>query len=197
MLHRAHPTRYAGAMFRSRLEARWAAFFDLAGWKWSYEPVDYSGWVPDFLLHPEIGDPIPVEVKPIEWPSNTDACSDIVRTREDLNKVRAYKASEVLVLGAYILDTPTCRVMTKYDEFGANPMLGVFSDEKEWGFDPALVYGASKGRVLDFAGMYGFYGYRIGGDYDGDCHLEPVRCSVVTRIWREAGNRVQWRAPVA
>jgi hypothetical protein len=25
----AHPTRYAGVNFRSRLEAKWAAFFDL------------------------------------------------------------------------------------------------------------------------------------------------------------------------
>ena len=47
---KAHPTRYSGVQFRSRLEARWAAFFDLMGWKWSYEAVDLHGWVPDFHL---------------------------------------------------------------------------------------------------------------------------------------------------
>ena len=47
---RAHPTRYAGTLFRSRLEARWAAFFDLVGWHWEYEPVDLAGWSPDFYV---------------------------------------------------------------------------------------------------------------------------------------------------
>lgn len=37
-------------LFRSRLEARWAAFFDLAGWKWEYEPIDLNGWTPDFRI---------------------------------------------------------------------------------------------------------------------------------------------------
>lgn len=46
----AKPTRYAGVQFRSRLEARWAAFFDLMGWEWHYEPLDLDGWVPDFVL---------------------------------------------------------------------------------------------------------------------------------------------------
>ena len=42
------PTVYAGIQFRSRLEARWAAFFDAMGWRWSYEPIDRDGWIPDF-----------------------------------------------------------------------------------------------------------------------------------------------------
>lgn len=46
----AIPTRYKGILFRSRLEARWAAFFDLAGWKWEYEPFDLNGWIPDFRV---------------------------------------------------------------------------------------------------------------------------------------------------
>lgn len=47
---KSHPTDYNGVHFRSRLEARWAAFFDLAGWKWEYEPVDLFGWSPDFRV---------------------------------------------------------------------------------------------------------------------------------------------------
>ena len=47
---KAHPTEYKGVLFRSRLEARWAAFFDLAGWKWQYEPFDLQGWTPDFRV---------------------------------------------------------------------------------------------------------------------------------------------------
>lgn len=47
---KAIPTTYKSTMFRSRLEARWAAFFDLLEWKWLYEPVDFNGWIPDFQL---------------------------------------------------------------------------------------------------------------------------------------------------
>ena len=46
----SHPTKYNGVEFRSRLEAKWACFFDLAGLKWEYEPVDIEGWTPDFRL---------------------------------------------------------------------------------------------------------------------------------------------------
>ncbi len=46
----AHPTYYADVLFRSRLEATWAAFFDLCGWSWEYEPLDLRGWTPDFRI---------------------------------------------------------------------------------------------------------------------------------------------------
>lgn len=38
MTIKAIETRYAGCRFRSRLEARWAVFFDHLGIKWEYEP---------------------------------------------------------------------------------------------------------------------------------------------------------------
>lgn len=59
-------TRYAGCRFRSRLEARWAVFFDALGIAWEYEPqgfhippspfggddLQHPGWnyLPDFYL---------------------------------------------------------------------------------------------------------------------------------------------------
>jgi len=48
--YKAHETNYSGVKFRSRLEARWAAFFDLAKWEWKYEPIDLPGWTPDFWV---------------------------------------------------------------------------------------------------------------------------------------------------
>ena len=49
-------TQYRGYLFRSRLEARWAVFFDACGVKWEYEPEGYrleNGicYLPDFLLY--------------------------------------------------------------------------------------------------------------------------------------------------
>ena len=62
---------YNGCQFRSKLEATWAAFFDLAGWKWERDPVDHQGWIPNFRVtfqceHSECnGDhTLLVEVKP-------------------------------------------------------------------------------------------------------------------------------------
>jgi len=58
-------TIYGGIRFRSRLEARWAAFFDVCRWRWEYEPADFNGWFPDFILVGSRGDRVFVEVKPI------------------------------------------------------------------------------------------------------------------------------------
>jgi len=52
---KAHPTLYNGVRFRSRLEARWACFFDLLEWKWEYEPIDFEGWTPDFKIKQPCG----------------------------------------------------------------------------------------------------------------------------------------------
>lgn len=48
-------TKYKGCLFRSRLEARWAVFFDEMGIPWEYEKEGYNlptvGWyLPDFWL---------------------------------------------------------------------------------------------------------------------------------------------------
>jgi hypothetical protein len=51
---KAIETRYAGYQFRSRLEARWAVFFDALGVKWEYEPEGFETrcgrYLPDFYL---------------------------------------------------------------------------------------------------------------------------------------------------
>lgn len=58
-------TNYAGCRFRSRLEARWAVFFDSLGLEWLYEPQGFTVgpdrmpylpdfWLPDFELWVEV-----------------------------------------------------------------------------------------------------------------------------------------------
>jgi len=65
---KAIETRYKGYLFRSRLEARWAVFFDTLGIKWEYEQEGFelSGgtrYLPDFYL-PTFAGGIYAEVKP-------------------------------------------------------------------------------------------------------------------------------------
>lgn len=52
---KAIETKYKGYRFRSRLEARWAVFFDALGLQWEYEPEGFdlgdAGWyLPDFRV---------------------------------------------------------------------------------------------------------------------------------------------------
>lgn len=52
----AKETHYAGILFRSRLEARWAVFLDAIGAEWIYEPerIKLKGggtYLPDFLVN--------------------------------------------------------------------------------------------------------------------------------------------------
>jgi hypothetical protein len=78
----ARETTYKGTKFRSELEAAWAAFFDIRGIKWEYEPF-YRGdtWRPDFSIK-IVDDYQLAEVKPYsklqEWKEDN----------ETLNKIR-------------------------------------------------------------------------------------------------------------
>ena len=61
MTIKAIQTEYRGYKFRSRLEARWAVFFESMGWKWKYEHQGFNlgwndagethiKWLPDFEI---------------------------------------------------------------------------------------------------------------------------------------------------
>ena len=67
-MHRAIETNYKGYRFRSRLEARWAVFFDELEIKWVYEPEGYaleSGpYLPDFKVLDRNLNPVWIEIKP-------------------------------------------------------------------------------------------------------------------------------------
>lgn len=185
---KAIPTTYAGVQFRSRLEARWAAFFDLCGWKWDYEPFDLDGWAPDFMLKGKIKSL--VEVKPINF-SEVEHIG-IAQAKEAANKAfkTAYKARhdpkthyEILVIG----NGPF-----SHDHW-YTWSLGIMALEK-WccGEDFADLYWG-KTQNIDYAARYGNYAYRIGGQWNGDHHLSPIKDDTPEQLWREAGNAVQWR----
>src|SRR4051794_1679736 len=87
------PTKHKGRQFRSRLEARWANFFDLVGWRYEYEPFDLPGWIPDFML---IGahESILVEVKPV-----TQLPEDVA---EEIGRCAGAEKYEVLIVGCTV-----------------------------------------------------------------------------------------------
>lgn len=89
-------THYAGCRFRSRLEARWAVFFDCLNIQWEYEAQGYelpSGarYLPDFYL-PTID--VLVEVKG----SESDFKNDAPRYAEAL-QTRSLPGRGLVILG--------------------------------------------------------------------------------------------------
>lgn len=68
---KAIETQYKGYRFRSRLEARWAVFFDLIGVQWEYEPEGFDlgpvgYYLPDFRITDIHGSPFYLEIKAIK-----------------------------------------------------------------------------------------------------------------------------------
>lgn len=104
---KAKPTTYAGVTFRSRLEARWAAFFDICGLQWKYEPrFDFiKGWLPDFLITTSACE-ILAEVKPIDiaYAEREYRCGKDVNLPDYHNALRYYSDLPIILLG----NEPNC-----------------------------------------------------------------------------------------
>lgn len=196
------PTTHADTNFRSRLEARWAAFFDLVGWSWVYEPFDADGYIPDFLITGPA--PFLVEVGP---------CMTIDQYREKRTKpMAAYPQSQEWVGvsdGQILLDTREWWTVV----VGASPLLqtsrwrciaiGLWAtinvgmpdfDDVEpafWHRCPAC-----GGFSIDPPSL-GRFGSSIGCSAPCD-HPEAwsgplIAPGELDAIWRRAGNDVQWK----
>lgn len=194
MSKQAIPTIYAGIKMRSRLEARWAAFFDLLGWPWVYEPIDLNGYIPDFALRFP-ADPLLVEVKPaIRLADLWSYASRIPHLDEPM---------EIMVVGATPLADHEYGVgegfglgiiSQKYHSWGAHDREEATPDRNWWGQ-------AGIGQCLRCkdAGVYsfelGWYCYRCGEEgkacYQG--HMPDF--GDVRRRWAWASNTTQWKSP--
>lgn len=176
-IHQAIPTVYEGVQMRSRLEARWAAFFDLCGWKWTYEPCDFNGWIPDFALHGKSSKKqiqIFVEVKPVidfpQWVANEIEQSGC--------------KFECLILGTCPLFQPN--------------MLGWLGESPDWGVSDGFLW-ATAPIGLTEVGNIGFcssdytFEDRISGHYPGGSWPSGID-DRIERLWRIAGNQTQWNA---
>ena len=63
-------TLYKDVTFRSKLEAKWAAWFDQNGISWEYEPIPMGNWLPDFRIKTQ-NEETYVEIKPAdEFPAD-------------------------------------------------------------------------------------------------------------------------------
>lgn len=179
------PTKYNNIMFRSRLEAKWAAFFDLCGWQWEYEPVDFNGWIPDFALYGKI-DLVYVEVKPV-----------IVMPEDVCEKIsRSGCAKEVLIVGQRnpfpCEDSMGVAIGWIREGFYGHNYDGL--DDYEWWQEAAYGRWAAGNGTIGFCPSMGVYVDRITGTYDGG-HFGDygIDENELKQMWAEAQNRTQWK----
>lgn len=189
-------TTYRGIEYRSRLEAKWAAFFTQIGWKFTYEPFDGDGYIPDFLIH---GDqPLLVEVKPAATRGQYEAA-----ITKSVQGLAAHWEYDLLIVGADPLppwtnswgphgaedDTPS-----GYSDVGFPPagLLGEY-DGEGWDFDTAnwlRCRTCNKTAVIHDSLTWMS---RPCGHYDGDQHLGTLSISSIESLWATASNDVKWR----
>lgn len=174
---KAIETTYNGALFRSRLEARWAAMFDLLKWSWVYEPFDGDYYIPDFLI--EGTSPFLVEVRPCVTLKDYEAQTETIKVPKEVFD------GDILILGA----SATPFFPSAYQWFGNS---AGFLFQTEWSV-------ASWFRCLHCNGislvhhLQSFHGYPC-GCYDGDHHLSPVYLPLLKNYWNMAGTQVRWKA---
>lgn len=174
----AIPTIYNGFRFRSRLEATWAAFFDELGWQWEYEPCDFNGWIPDFLI---LGaKKVWVEVKPV-----TDFPEEIASEID-----RSGACGDALILGLAPIRNVNC---THQDFLG---WLGEYFPDcgRDWGFAPFGKY--TPEGPIGFCHEHQSFHDRITGVYQGGSwgiyDHAPIR-----EMWAKAKNQVQYKGQLA
>lgn len=177
---RGIPTTYRRTRFRSRLEARWAAFFDLIGWTWTYEPFDADGWIPDFLI--EGPAPFLVEVGPCV------IARDYVEKAED--GAAGHRQIPTLIAGT----TPL--TMWRYDPW-SEPLAGLFINEfpDSQPFSDGVAFWVvdTQGRLHIYSDGDFAYPGRIGWEAPSWEHADRTTLAHLRDLWADAGNQVQWR----
>ncbi len=183
---KAIPTKYNGVQFRSRLEAKWAAFFDLCNWRWEYEPIDLEGWIPDFIIHGKRK--IFVEVKP-----HYDFCKQTARKISNALYKSEYSQDEILYLGNSLMYDEWDDIYIGWLSEWDNSML----EKPKHHYDNAVI-GAwdypDKTSRLGFCHYQMSFTDRISGIYDGDHFHQNDEWAQTEAManWLKAGNIVQW-----
>lgn len=186
-------TLYNGIYFRSRLEAKWAAFFDQMGWTWLYEPTELNGWFPDF----EVGTVgTLVEVKPFR--SLQDFEDEVIPKITAAMMTFWQDRRDVVLLG----EDP--RFMWTSDHihqlYGKTPGWHVVFDEVTIGDlngpDSWRRNGPDVKQVV-LTSVNQSWHDRITGMYDGAYSFpgeigEEGNAKLVADAWKNATNATQW-----
>lgn len=172
---KSYPTYYKEQLFRSRLEAKWAAFFDYLHWPYIYEPIDLEKYIPDFIL--QFDSPLLVEVKPEVLFKDLEKHTDkILKSGWD---------KEVLVVGANLFKPSRwdARFFSTIgllgEKFGAN-----------YCFNEGIIFRCNLcNRISIFHSVHSFR-CRVNNCHQGDSHIEDFYMARV--LWGVAHEKTQW-----
>ena len=184
---------FDGRQYRSRLEARWAAFMSLCGWEHEYEPLDLNGWIPDFAIWGETGNTVWVEIKPeVAFPG------DVSQKMEDGLPVEYRdRGDELLILGTK--PSPVARSASssyKQPRLGWLARVASHSDSQGWIWGDCIFGRWTAEAPFGFCSPSRPYHDRITGMDSSVRGGSPgATDSDLARLWAEAGNLVQWRSP--
>lgn len=170
---KAYKTVHVDINFRSRLEARWAAFFDELKWPWDYEPLDFSGWIPDFVIYGKNSMTF-VEVKPVfKFPADVAAEIDASGCED-----------EVLICG---ISPKVARLH--------HQVIGWLRDNenKVWSMAPMSKWGNTFGFCHDEESFRDRISGMNSGFPCGDTLHESFVREELNKLWAKATNKVQWR----
>ena len=177
------PTTHGMVEFRSRLEARWAAFFDQLGWHWTYEPFDTAGYIPDFLI--QGNRPLLVEVRPVSTRTQFEDQSPTVKVDP------SEWTGDLVIFGTdpliYWSDqtTPIAGLMGEYRET---------EDGGEWDWGSAEWCRCLSCQAPALVHEYQSFACRPCGHYDGNAYTGELAPSFVRNCWAKACNLTKWRA---
>lgn len=170
-------TNYSGVLFRSRLEATWAAMFDLFDWEWEYEPCDFEGWIPDFLI----------TIDRVEYYVEVKPCvnlNDFLKHK----KIRTALNSDlnILLLGSKPV---------KQNHFSCCPgMFGYVKDKHNQECCSSYIMLPNNFDKK----QYRFYGYDH-PTWEGKgidmIAQNAIEYDWIMSIWKEARNKVMWKNP--
>ncbi len=180
---KAIETNYAGCRFRSRLEARWAVFFDSISTPWFYEPQGYTvgpdatPYLPDFWL-PEFDLWVEVKgaLKPEEFRLLLYAASQVglpvgpLDGRCDPQDVYPWRG-RILLLGDVPQSDTTPYLHTRIDAIGDHLL----------GLQTVLIRPTARGwTTVEFGALEPANQYLVGANpLDFQAYLRPISVGFV------------------
>lgn len=182
----AIPTKFNGIEYRSRLEARWAAFMHNIDWEHTYEPFDGDGYIPDFIVHGNR--PLFIEVKPAVM------LAEYQEPEEKVGKGLVEFSHDVLIVGA--------NPFPKLSKSAYYPDAGWMGEFIEWGDGLSWDVGQwitcnECGRVAVFHSVMSYGGRPCWCASGGDGHMDDPLLGLMRSMWDDACNEVKWRGRAA
>jgi len=175
------PTVYKGRTYRSRLEARWAAMFDLLRWRAEYEEIDLAGYIPDFIVHFKRGKLL-VEVKP---------ALEFADLHEHAKRIcQSGWRGDFMVVGAQLFDAEGDR---NRRSFG---LLAMWDRDFEDGWQPAdhaCAIHCRMCRKTTIKHASGAWFCVACGACDPRVHFEDEDAGKLDAMWAKAGDITQWQ----